>query len=93
MRRTTAKLMKFPTRASAKFLSMYKKMKAMRRVNAQFEINSMDTLESSFSENEEHEEGEVQEEDEDEEHQNKQSVDRSYNLLRIAAKKRILEGI
>ncbi|GAA5811522.1 hypothetical protein MFLAVUS_004959 [Mucor flavus] len=43
-RRTTAKLMKFPTRASAKFQAIHKKIKALRDVHAQYEVNSITTL-------------------------------------------------
>ncbi|CEJ03284.1 hypothetical protein RMCBS344292_17271 [Rhizopus microsporus] len=43
-RRTTAKLKKFPTRASAKFQAIHKKIKALRDVNAQYEVNSITTL-------------------------------------------------
>ncbi|ORE17394.1 hypothetical protein BCV71DRAFT_269887 [Rhizopus microsporus] len=43
-RRTTAKLKKFPTRASAKFQAIHKKIKALRDVNARYEVNSITTL-------------------------------------------------
>ncbi|KAG0163098.1 hypothetical protein DFQ30_000739 [Apophysomyces sp. BC1015] len=44
MRRTTAKLMKFPTRPSAKFQAMHKKIKALRDAQAQYEVESITTL-------------------------------------------------
>ncbi|KAG0757608.1 hypothetical protein G6F62_007207 [Rhizopus arrhizus] len=43
-RRTTAKLSKFPTRASAKFQAIHKKIKALRDVHAQYEVKSITTL-------------------------------------------------
>ncbi|KAG1052338.1 hypothetical protein G6F43_005511 [Rhizopus delemar] len=43
-RRATAKLKKFPTRASAKFQAIHKKIKALRDVHAQYEVNSITAL-------------------------------------------------
>jgi hypothetical protein len=43
-RHTIAKLQKVPTRASAKFQAIYKKLKALINASTQYEVNSITTL-------------------------------------------------
>lgn len=105
MRRTTAKLKKFPTRASAKFQAIHKKIKALRDVDAQYEVNFITTLgkyakSASISLEKYKELGSENEEDDEEQEIDKQEHGGSeqamhylFNQLRVVAKNRILEGI
>ncbi|RCH95611.1 hypothetical protein CU097_013202 [Rhizopus azygosporus] len=103
MRRTTAKLKKFPTRASAKFQAIHKKIKALRDVDAQYEVNFITTLgkyakSASISLEKYKELGSENEEDDEEQEIDKQEHGGSeqamhylFNQLRVVAKNRILE--